>query len=109
MVTLENLDNGNLKIVLDDKEELLDVIDRKQDERDGLFDILERSGHIGNGWAVIFNAGLTEAPVIGEQIDYEDSGEVTAENIYYFNNYMIQDYLAILRDEGSVEFTKHYK
>ena len=86
MVTLEKLENGNLKIVLNDKDELMDVIARGQDERDALYDILERTGLIGNGWGVIFDAGLTEAPVIGEDMFIaEHSGDVTAENIWYFN------------------------
>lgn len=109
MVTLTEQENGNLLISLDDKEELQDVISRKQDERDALFDILERSGLIGNGWGVIFEAGLTEAPVIGYDLDIdEDNGDiVSADKIWYYNEYMIKDFLAELKRNGEVVFTGH--
>jgi hypothetical protein len=109
MVRLEKLGNGNLKIVLTDKEELLNVIDRKQDERDALYDMLERSGLTKNGWwGVIFNAGLTEAPTVGEDVFCDaDSGNVNAENIWYYNEYMIKDYLSELKENGYVIFTAH--
>ncbi|MEX0597551.1 MAG: hypothetical protein WD512_13755, partial [Candidatus Paceibacterota bacterium] len=63
MLELKELENGNLQLIVTDKEELQDVIDRQQDERDALYDMLERTGLIGNNWGVIFEAGLTEAPV----------------------------------------------
>jgi hypothetical protein len=108
MVRLEKVGNGNLKIILEDKEELLDVIDRKQDERDALYDILERTGLTNEAWGVIFNAGLTEAPVIGEDVFFsEESGEVDAENVWYYNEYMIKDFLAELKENGYVIFTAH--
>lgn len=108
MVNLVELESGNLQIIIKDREELQDVIDRGQDERDALFDILERTGLIGNGWGVIFEAGLTEAPVIGYDLDIDDDGEiVSAEKLWYYNEYMVKSYLTQLMEDGYVIFTAH--
>ena len=107
MVNLVELENGNLKIELTDREELLDVMDRGQDERDALYDILERTGLIGNNWAVIFEGGLTEAPIIGFDFDVDDNGAIDAEKVWYYNEYMVKSYLEELKEHGFVIFTGH--
>ena len=108
MVELKELENGNLQIIVTDKEELQDVIDRQQDERDALFDILERTRLIGNNWGVVFEGGLTEAPIIGYGLDIDDEGNIAGcEKVWYFNNYMIESYLETLKETGSVIFTGH--
>lgn len=108
MVELKELENGNLQLILTDKEELQNVIDRGQDERDALYDILERTGLIGNNWSAVFEGGLTEAPIIGFGLDIDDDGKINGcEKIWYFNNYMIESYLETLKDTGSVIFKGH--
>ena len=108
MVNLIELESGNLKVELTDIDELTDVISRGQDERDALFDMLERTGLIGNGWSVPFNVGLTETPAIAYMGDYNDEGNlVDAEKLWYYNQYMVKAYLDELRCVGFVVFRKH--
>jgi hypothetical protein len=109
MLDLIELENGNLKIVVTNKEELQDVIDREQDERDALFDMLERTGFIGNNWGVIYEAGLTEAPAIGYDLSYADDGELDdVEKLWFYNDYMVTSYLEKLKEDGFVIFTAHH-
>jgi hypothetical protein len=109
MITLDKQPNGDLKIILNDKEELEDVRARPYtDERDALFDMMERSGYIGNGFDCVWNAGLTEAPVIGEDVSFDEGGDiVNVSELWYYKQYMILDFLKELEEHGEVIFTKH--
>jgi hypothetical protein len=108
MVELNKLENGNLQIELTDAELLFDYFD--QDKRPSVFDILEDSRYIGNGWSDEtdnVSGFLTSSPIIAEGADHNEEGFcVDAENFWYFDNYMIEDEWETLLNEGSVIFTK---
>ncbi|MDR1715400.1 MAG: hypothetical protein LBS20_06110 [Prevotella sp.] len=76
--------------------------------------MMEDSGYIGNDWDCLYNIGLTEAPVIGQGAIYPEDGDnshdgypVNYENLWYFEDYMLRDYIELLRKEGYVDFTRH--
>lgn len=109
---IERLDNGNLKLTLDEESraELAEALD------DGdwwnIFHSLFEP-YFTNGSYEPFDAGdanpfvgLSSAPCIAEAMDYPDSGprEIVGE-FWYFGDYMIRDPLEELRDTGETIFT----
>lgn len=108
MVELNKLENGDLKIELTDAEMLVDYF--LKEKRPSVFDILEDSRHIGNGWSDETDnvlGFLTSAPIIAEDADHNDEGFCTdAESFWYFDNYVVEDEWETLLNEGSVIFTK---
>jgi hypothetical protein len=113
-IKLNVLPNGDLEIVVDDKEEFEDILLREfDDERHYLSELMNRAGYIGNDWDCPYNIGLTEAPAIGQGLIYPeeehdfDGVAVDWENLWYFPDYMIHSYLDILEKEGKVIFDGH--
>lgn len=90
-------------------EEITEIADKYLDERDALFELLESSGYIGMDHHVVYNAGLTEAPVIGIGAHYVgDDGEPSDfDNIYYYQDYQASSFLEKLLEKGEVLFKKH--
>jgi hypothetical protein len=113
-IKLNILDNGDLKIAVDDKEDFENILAREfNDERIYLYDLMDNARYIGNDWYCPSCIGLTEAPAIGQGAIYpEDENEndglpVDYENLWYFTDYMIKSYLEILEKDGKVIFTGH--
>ena len=108
MVTLVKLENGNLKIVLSDKDELIDLRAKPLFDNGLLGEILETSRYIGNDWHVPKCIGLTEAPAIGYgQIqDENDENEFSDdyEKVWFYPDYMISDFSEVLLNENEVIF-----
>jgi hypothetical protein len=112
---LEILDNGNLKLIIDedDKEFIHDMryTDEIRDEEDMMYQLLEE--YSCNGSYAIFNAGnanpfvgLTDAPCIAEQLDYQDNGDIDIVGKYwYYADYMVTSYISELEENGHVIFT----
>jgi hypothetical protein len=109
MILLEKLPNSDLKIILEDKEELENIMENPfyTSEDSILAEMLDRAGYIGNGWEVPDCIGLTEAPAIGYDVSYEeDEDEVFVKygEVWYFPNYMLESFAETLRDTGEVVF-----
>ena len=115
-INLNILNNGDLEITVNDREEFESVLQREyQDERAYLSDLMDNARYIGNDWHCPSCIGLTEAPAIGqgaiysenEDDNFNDGLPVDYENLWYFSDYMILSYLEILTIEGKVIFTGH--
>lgn len=110
MVNLTELENGNLKITLEEGglDELETILERTNDERIHLVEMLDIAGYIGNDWYSPDEIGLTEAPAVARGASYpnQDNDEgVEYEKLWYFGDYMIVSFTEILKKEGSVVFT----
>jgi len=109
------LDNTNLRLSIDNQSDFIDVLSRNYvDERHFLADMMEDSGYIGNDWDCLYNIGMTECPAIGQGAIYPDNEEedndgypIDYENLWFFGDYMILDYLAIIKENGFVDFKRH--
>ena len=113
-IRLTILDNSNLRLSINDKEDFDDIKSKKYcDERHYLSDLMDNSGYIGNDWECCYDIGLTEAPAIAQGLIYSEKDDndgypVDYENLWYFNSYMIESYIEILSRQGYVDFTAHY-
>lgn len=109
MITLQETENGNLKIILNDKEELETILERASNTDAIVTDLLDGSGYLGNDWHEPQSIGLTEAPAIAFGAIYNDTenDNVEAEDyekIWYFPFYMLHSFAEILLEKGEVEF-----
>lgn len=109
MVELIEKENG-LLIRLTDKEELENLFE-KEELGHGVvtaYDVI--SDYIGNGWDEILPekiGAITEAPIIGRDVVWDDEGDVeNAEAIYWYPNYQIEDPFRVLLETGEVFFEK---
>ena len=114
-MNIEILENGNLKLVLEsDDLEYFDY-ETKQGDYNKLqsliYDLFEP--YSCNGSYALFDAGdanpfvgLTDAPCIAESMDYLDDGtkEIIG-NCWYYSEYMINDFVSKLIENGEVIFT----
>lgn len=105
---LELIENpSSLLIKVKDKEQYADFYEHN-DGRYSIGDMLEESGHLGNGW--VDGSGcfaLTDAPIICKNVYWDDDGILefyTDSKIFFFDNYMIQSFEEILLEDGEVVF-----
>lgn len=113
MITATKLENGNLLITLDDKEDI-DEIRYERDEH-GFWSVVTRlfEQYSCNGSFTPFDAGdanpfvgLTSAPCIAESMDYDDNGKAfIIGDFWYYGNYAITCPVEELIEHGEVEFT----
>ena len=109
MITLTELKNGNLKITLNDKESLKELLDKGAYDSGLLFDMLEDAQYIGNNWYVVTDIPLTEAPVIGYGAIYDDEDSEDPddyEKMWFFGGYMLKCFGKELLKTGEFVFTK---
>ena len=108
------LDNGNLESAFDNDEEANDALERYmigEDDLSILVDGLE--SYSTNGSLTAFDAGdgnpfvgLTEAPCIAEGMDVSDDGKNSVVGrFWYFEGYMIFDFINIMLTDQRVVFT----
>lgn len=108
MIELIELENGNLEIRVLNKKDFKEFLQKDLEEREALFELLEDSRYIGNGWESPIEIGLTEAPAIsfGTQYD-EETGEVIGyDKLWIFSDYHIKSYLEELKKHNFVIFNK---
>ena len=109
MIELIPLDNGNLEIRILNKKDFKEFLKKDLDERTALWELLEDSKYIGNGWDSPTEIGLTEAPAVsfGTQYASEDDDTVVGyDKLYVYGEYMMKSYLDELRKYGFVIFNK---
>lgn len=113
---VEILENGNLKLLIE-SDDIEIINDAKLDvnipyDYDLLSDLLEL--YSCNGSFAYFNAGdgnpfvgLSDAPCIAEQLDYQDNGDIEIiGNYWYYADYMTNSLISELLDNGHVIFNK---
>lgn len=108
-------DNGNLKISLEgkeDREELATMLARwGGNDIAILADMLEYTRLNGNGWGILNPediGALTESPILTDDYSVEDDGTVTVHpesNVWWFPNYMVENFAETLARDGFVIFT----
>jgi len=109
MVELIEKENG-LLIRLTDKEELENLFENEEQGHGVVtaYDVI--SDYIGNGWDEVLPekiGALTEAPIIGKMVYWDDNGDFDgAEEIYWYPNYQIEDPFRVLLEAGEVFFQK---
>lgn len=108
----EITENGNLKIIseAEDKEMLEENKARHNaDDIGSLCDLLEDTGWRPNGrlydvrpeWI----GALTDAPILTDGLTIEDNGDATVHgNVWWFPNYMVENFMETLIEKGSVIF-----
>lgn len=109
MIELIKLDNGNLEIKVINKKDFKEFLKDERDEREALYDLLDDSRYLGNGWDAPTNIGLTEAPALafGTQYASEDDDSVIGyDELYVYGEYMMKSYLDELNKYNFVIFKK---
>ena len=113
-MNVQILENGNLELTFEDNAELETVSNLKTDwietDENILIDGLEQ--YSCNGSFVFFdagvgnpNVGLTSAPCIAEQLDWDDKGNAEIiGNFWYYDNYMTKSFIDELINHGKVTF-----
>jgi hypothetical protein len=109
--TLTQLKNGNLEISLgkDGFEEIADLrADGKRTDDDILLSLIEN--YFGNGYNNLTGmVGLTDSLIIGYGWDLTDEGNwelIEGSQTWWFPNYMVENPLETLINEGKVIFKK---
>lgn len=116
MLTVTELDNGDLEIAIDDTasdEDIQELQERSAIVADAEL-LSEFTEHYWtNGSYRPFDAGdanpsvgLTDAPCIAESIDYEDDGTATVVGkLWWFPNYQVESPVETLINKRRVVFT----
>ncbi len=104
----EKLPNGNLRIVLlEDQRASVEEIAASEISADSkLAQVIE--WQLGNGWSFVRPediGALTEAPILTEEIDTDDQGNVlSVGTVYWYPQYDVSDPVAKLLENGYVDF-----
>lgn len=111
-MNIEILENGNLKLVLEvgDIDEIQYNRERGFNDVNVLIELTEN--YWTNGSYQPFDAGngnpfvgLTDAPCIAEELDYDDDGQAEIiGNFWYYSDYMIKSFIDELVKNGEVIF-----
>lgn len=110
---IEKEPNGNLVIVAEPQDaEMLADIQRRSGADDVLFmsELLEETGWNGNGVLMSIRpedvGGLTDAPIVTDDRTIEDDGTVVVNgDVWWFPNYMVENFADTLIKNGRVTFT----
>jgi hypothetical protein len=106
-ITFKVQDNGNLKITAD--QEARDEL--SETYQDGgytkaMAEVIDAANRIGYSdvrpeWI----GALTDAPIIGEDVDYETDPPKVEGRVWWFPDYQIRNEIQELIDDGEVTFT----
>lgn len=103
--------NGNLRITLisESREDVQEIASLRELTADGkLHEVIE--WQLANGWTLVPAediGALTEAPILSEDIDYDDHGNVQHVGVvYWYPEYEVKDPVAQLLENGFVDFTQ---
>lgn len=103
-------ENGNLHITLlpEAREDVQEIASSQELTADNkLAEVIE--WHLGNGWSFVppEDAGaLTDAPILSDDIEYNDQGKATVGTVYWYPEYEVKDPVAQLLENGFVDFTQ---
>lgn len=109
---IEKTSNGNLVIVAEPEDfEMLGEMKERVGANDILFmsELLEETGWDGNGVLMSISpedvGGLTDAPIVTDDRTIEDDGKVVVNgSVWWFPNYMIENFADTLIKTGRVTF-----
>ena len=102
------LANGNLEIRILNKKDFREFLKKDLEERMALWELLEDSKYIGNGWDSPTEIGLTEAPAVsfGTQYDEETDEVEGYDKLWIYSNYQVKSFLSELNKYNFVIFNK---
>ena len=106
----DKLPNGNLRIsLLEDQRDSVQEIAAKEITADSkLAETIE--WQLGEGWSFVRPeeiASLTDAPILTEEIDTDDQGNVLwVGTVYWYPQYDVSDPIAKLLEDGYVDFQR---
>ena len=109
MIDLIPLDDGNLEIRILNKKDFREFLKKDLfEERMALWELLEDSKYIGNGWDSPTEIGLTEAPAVsfGTQYDEETDEVEGYDKLWIYSNYQVKSFLSELNKYNFVIFNK---
>lgn len=105
--------NGNLTFIADSSlASLTDMLATHNDnDLTFLADMLESEGYSTNGSYTTINpedvAALTDAPMFSDEVNVADDGTVEViGSVWWFPNYMVENFAKTLVETGRVTFTK---
>src|SRR6266705_2166138 len=102
--------NGNLRIVLlpEARAEVEEIVSKELDADSRLAETIE--WQLSNGWSLLPPeevGALTEAPILSEEVDYDDQGNVDQVGaVYWYPQYDVFDPIGQLLTNGFVEFVR---
>ena len=111
-MNVQILENGDLKLSLESDDDFGQLkIDSNSYGEFAICDLLEP--YSCNGSFAFFDAsdgnpcvGLTDAPCIAEQLDWDDEGNAEIiGNFWYYDDYMVKSFIDELLNDGEVTFT----
>lgn len=116
LIRAKILDDGQLKLTAgedfyDNKEEYLR---NDRNSSDNWIRLMDDARMIGNMWGMIPIAEtgwLTDQAILPISSDFtlEDNGDYTIHTLWYFANYMLDDPMEVLAEQGSVKFQNGLK
>ena len=101
---------GGVRIVLlpEARADVEDIAAAELDADSKLGEVIE--WQLGNGWSWVRPediSALTDAPILSDDIEYDDEGEVVrVGTVYWFPQYDVVDPVAQLLTSGYVEFER---
>ncbi len=101
---------GGVYIVLlpEAREDVQAIAEAELDADSKLSEVIE--WQLGNGWSWVRPeeiGALTDAPILSDDIEYDDEGEVVRVGaVYWYPRYDVADPVAQLLANGSVEFER---
>jgi hypothetical protein len=102
--------NGNLRIVLlpEARIEVEEIASKEMDADSRLAETIE--WQLSNGWSLLRPediGALTEAPILSEEVDYDDQGNIDqVGTVYWYPQYDVFDPVGQLLTNGFVEFVR---
>jgi hypothetical protein len=102
--------NGNLRIVLleEARVDVQEIASKELDADSRLAEVVD--WQLSNGWSFVRPedvSALTDAPIITEDIDTDNQGNVLkVGTVYWYQQYEVRDPVAQLLENGYVEFVR---
>ncbi len=102
--------NGNLRIVLlpEARDDVQEISSKEIDADNKLSEVIE--WQLTNGWSLMRPedvGALTDAPILSEDIDTDDQGNVgSVGTVYWYPQYDVSDPVAELLQNGYIDFVR---
>jgi len=111
MISIHELDNGNLEIVVSDKEYFEWQLDRPyEQDRYHLADMLDCGRYLASNWHAPMGLGLPGVPAIAYGALYKNDETEEPEDyekLWTYPDYMIKSFIEELQQNGSVTFERY--
>lgn len=109
----EILANGNYVFTLeeDDREDMQRIVERcGAGSHEAMAQFTDWMGFQGDGGGAVHPSqvgAMTDAPMFTDDYTYDDEGNFSIGQLWYHASYMVENFLDVLLETGSVVFTLH--